>query len=101
MICNHDNSVRFRAEAQNLYVMTIFWCYYVICIAYCFFQVSKSWRKNGLEGGLGITPGMDSIMILLLGWVLAPIDFFLTFTRLYSEAEKVRREKNSIEKTKE
>lgn len=77
--------------------MKVFGVYYIICVFYCFYQIQKSWRKNGFEGGLGITPGMDSIMILILAWVLAPVDFFLTFTRLYSEAEKVRREKSSID----
>lgn len=77
--------------------MKIFWTYYLFCLIYCFYQIQKTWRKNYFDGGLGITPGMDSIMILLLGWVLAPIDFFLTFTRLYSEAEKVRRKKNTID----
>lgn len=35
-----------------------------------------------MPGGLGITPGLDSVMVLCLAWVLAPIDLFLTGKRL-------------------
>lgn len=72
----------------------MFWTYYVICIIYCFFQLSNRYRKDMMPGGLGVTPGMDAIAVLLLGWVLAPVDFFLTWIRIYKEAEEARRRGN-------
>ena len=44
-----------------------------------------------MAGGLGITPGLDSIAFLLMCWVLAPVDIFLTWVRVYKEAEEARR----------
>lgn len=44
-----------------------------------------------MAGGLGVTPGMDAIAVVLLCWALAPVDFFLTWVRVYREAEEARR----------
>ena len=35
-----------------------FLSYYVICVIYCFYQLSSSYRKKAMPGGLGVTPGM-------------------------------------------
>ena len=43
-----------------------------------------------MSGGLGVTPGLDSIMIVLMCWVLAPIDLFLRFVTFYKKAESAR-----------
>lgn len=48
-------------------------------------------------GALNITPALDSIMVIILGWALAPVDFFLTWIKLYKEAEEARR-RNSDDK---
>ena len=45
-----------------------------------------------MAGGLGITPGLDSLAFLIMCWVLAPVDVFLTWVRLYKEAEEARRD---------
>jgi len=44
-----------------------------------------------MAGGLGITPGLDTLAFLIMCWVLAPVDVFLTWVRLYKEAEESRR----------
>jgi len=75
-----------------------FGTYYLFCFVYCIYQLIKKWIKYVLAGGLGITPGLDSIMIVIMAPVLAPIDIFLTWMRLYKEAEEARR--NQIEKEK-
>lgn len=43
------------------------------------------------RGDLYGTPALDSIVFVILCWILAPVDFYLTFTRLYREAEESRR----------
>ena len=43
-----------------------------------------------MPGGLGSTPGLDSIMVVLLCWVLAPIDLFLRFVTFYNRAVEAR-----------
>lgn len=70
--------------------METFLTYYVICLVYSFYQISKTWNKMSYTGGLGISPGLDSIMLLVLCWVLAPIDLFLRFLTFYKKADQAR-----------
>jgi hypothetical protein len=49
-----------------------------------------------MAGGLGISPGLESMALLLMCWVLAPVDVFLTWVRIYREAEEARRNNSKI-----
>ena len=49
-----------------------------------------------MAGGLGITPGLDSIAILMLAPILMVVDVTLTWIRIYKEAEEARRRNNKI-----
>jgi hypothetical protein len=62
--------------------MKILLYYYIITFIYCAVMSIKKWNRDIQPGGLGISPGLDSIVLVLLCWVLAPIDIFLTFVRL-------------------
>lgn len=73
--------------------MNYFINYYVLCLIYCFYQLSSSYRKRMMPGGLGITPGLDAVAVIILCWVLAPVDLYLTWVRLYKEAEDKRKRK--------
>ena len=70
--------------------MNTFLTYYVICLVYSFIQISRTWNKFVTPGGLGVTPGLDSIMVLMMCWVLAPIDLFLRFVSFYKKADEAR-----------
>ena len=76
--------------------MELFWSYYVVCFIYCAIMSVRKWNKDVMEGGLGISPGLESIGLLMMCWVLAPVDVFLTWVRLYKEAEEVRRNNSKI-----
>jgi hypothetical protein len=56
----------------------------------------RKWNKNVMSGGLGISPGLESIALMLMCWVLAPVDVFLTWVRVYKEAEEARRDNSKI-----
>ena len=71
--------------------MSGFLCYYLITLAYCVFMQARSWKRNVRDGGLGVTPGLDTIAILLMCWALAPVDIFLTWVRVYKEADEARK----------
>jgi len=43
--------------------------------------------SNDPTGG---SPELDSIMVLVMAWVLAPIDVSLTWIRWYKDAEQAR-----------
>jgi hypothetical protein len=71
--------------------MNLFITYYLITFAYCLYMSARKWNRDVRAGGLGITPGLDTIAIVLMCWALAPVDIFLTWVRVYKEAEEARR----------
>ena len=68
--------------------------YYVICIAYCFYQLNKKYKNRGVD--YGTSPELDSIMVLVMAWVLAPVDVSLTWIRWYKEAEQARIDQTNL-----
>jgi hypothetical protein len=58
----------------------------------------RKWNRDVMAGGLGISPGLDSMALLIMCWVLAPVDIFLTWVRLYKEAEEARRNQSKNDK---
>jgi hypothetical protein len=71
--------------------MEVFLCYYVITFLYCVIMQARRWNRDVREGGLGITPGLDILAIAIMCWALAPVDIFLTWVKVYKEAEEARR----------
>ncbi len=71
--------------------MSGFLCYYLLTLAYCIFMQARKWNRDVRAGGLGISPGLDSLALLIMCWILAPVDIFLTWVRVYREAEEARR----------
>ena len=67
--------------------------YYAICIIYCFYQLNKRYKKSGFEYN---SPELDAVMVLVMAWVLAPVDVSLTWIRMYKEADKARIRKNKF-----
>ena len=64
--------------------------YYVICVIYCFYQLFNKYKQRYDSGPTGNSPELDSIMVLVMAWVLAPIDVSLTWIRWFKEAEEAR-----------
>ena len=69
----------------------MFITYYVICVIYCFYQLFTKYQERYNDGMIGLSPGLDSIMVMMMAWVLAPIDVSLTWIRWYKDAEEARR----------
>jgi len=68
--------------------------YYLVCLTYCLFMSFRKWNRDAMSGGLGITPGLDTLGIVIMAPILAPVDIFLTWIRVYKEAEEARRRGN-------
>lgn len=68
--------------------MNWFVIYYVICVVYCFYQLNKKYKTRGVD--YGTSPEMDSVMVLIMAWVLAPVDASITWIRMVKEAEEAR-----------
>ena len=64
--------------------------YYVICVIYCFYQLYKNLDKRYSNDPTGGSPELDSIMVLIMAWILAPVDASLTWIRWYKDAEQAR-----------
>ena len=68
--------------------MSFLTTYYIICVVYCFYQLNKKYKNRGVD--YGTSPELDSIMVMVMAWVLAPIDVSLTWIRMVKEAEEAR-----------
>ena len=66
----------------------MFITYYIICIIYCFYQLNKKYKTKGLDYA---SPEMDAIMVLIMAWILAPVDVSITWIRMVKEAEEAKR----------
>jgi len=47
---------------------------------------------------IGVSPGLDAIMVVILAPALAIVDLSLTWIRIYREAEEARRRQNKNER---
>jgi len=56
----------------------------------------KRWNRDVMAGGLGITPGLDTLGILIMCWILAPVDITLTWINIYKKAEEARRNQTKL-----
>ena len=56
----------------------MFLSYYFICMLYCIARSYKKWNEQDLGAN-----SMELVMILAIGWILAPIDFALIQYRYY------------------
>jgi hypothetical protein len=46
---------------------------------------------SSYDGVIGYSPGLEVLMVIMIGPVLAIIDISLTWIRIYKEAEEARR----------
>jgi len=71
--------------------MEVFGCYYLLTLLYCMIMQARRWKQDAMAGGLGISPGLDTLSLLIICWALAPVDIFLKWVEVYKEAEEARR----------
>ena len=73
----------------------MFIAYYIICVIYCFYQLFKNLKKRYDGSASSNSPELDTIMVIVMAWILAPIDVSLTWIRWTKEAEEARRRNNN------
>ncbi len=71
--------------------MKILITYYFLSFVYCLIMQIRRWNKDAMTGGLGITPGLDILALVIMCWALAPVDIFLRWMNVYKQAEEARR----------
>jgi hypothetical protein len=55
--------------------------------------LNVKYKERGIEYA---SPEMDAIMVLVMAWVLAPVDTSLTWIRMVKAAEEARRRQTDI-----
>ena len=76
--------------------MSVFFCYYLLTLVYCVIMQARRWKQDVRTGGLGISPGLDMMALLIMCWALAPVDIFLTWVKVYKDAEEARRNQTKL-----
>jgi hypothetical protein len=76
--------------------MNIFIGYYIISLLYCFYQLGVKYKKEYNDGQIGLSPGLDVLMVVILSWLLAPIDVILTWVRMVKESETRKKQDEKI-----
>jgi uncharacterized membrane protein len=71
--------------------------YYIVCVLYCFYKLITKYQKNYNDGMIGLSPGLDAIMVVIMAGILAPIDISLTWIRMVKEAEQARINQSKID----
>lgn len=66
---------------------------WIVSAIYCLYKLFKRSKNVSLDGVIGYSPGLEIVMVLLIGPLLAIIDFCLTWIRIYKDAEEARRRK--------
>ncbi len=74
----------------------MFIAYYVICVVYCFYQLFSKYSQRYDGSVTANSAELDTIMVMVMAWVLAPIDISLTWIRWVKEAEEARRRQDQI-----
>ena len=74
----------------------MFLFFYILCIVYCVIQLIRRYRQLQNPGMIGVSPGLDMIMVLMLAPVLTIVDVSLTWIKLYKKAEEVKRNRERV-----
>jgi hypothetical protein len=69
----------------------ILFAIWVVSAIYCVYKLFKRSKNISLDGVIGYSPGLEVVMVIILGPLLAIIDISLTWIRIYKEAEEARR----------
>ncbi len=64
---------------------------WILCAIYCLYKLYKRSKLSSYDGVIGYSPGLEVIMVIMIGPLLAIIDISLTWIRIYKEAEEARR----------
>jgi hypothetical protein len=69
----------------------ILFAIWVVSAIYCVYKLFKRSKNISLDGVIGYSPGLEVVMVIILGPLLAVIDISLTWIRIYKDAEEARR----------
>lgn len=62
---------------MNNVIISIVGYVWIISIIYCMIQLVSRYKKSSLDGVTGYTPGLDLIVVLILGPILMIVDIIV------------------------
>lgn len=69
---------------------------YLVSVFYCVWRMVRGYIKRNGGDVVYTTPGLETLAIIVMAPILMVVDVTLTWIRLYSEAEKARRNNTRI-----
>lgn len=63
-------------------MLNIYFLFHLICIVYCLWRINKRYKKVSLDGIIGVTPGLDTVIVILIAPVLAVLDIIITWVKI-------------------
>ncbi len=78
--------IKFHSMLTNIVIF--FW---ILSSIYCLYKLFKRSKLTSLDGVIGYSPGLEVIMVVFLGPLLAVVDICLTWIKIYKDAEEARR----------
>lgn len=70
---------------------TLLFSIYLVSVSYCVYKMVTAYKKIGIDPTY-TTPGLDTLVIMVMAPVLMVVDVTLTWIRLYKEAEESRKQ---------
>ena len=74
----------------------MFWIVYFVSVVYCVWRMVRSYVKRHGSDVIGTSPGLETLAIIVMAPALMLVDVTSTWIRLYSDAEKARRNNSSL-----
>jgi hypothetical protein len=71
---------------------------WIISFAYCMWRITKRNKSSSLDGVTGTSVGLEVIMVILIGPLLATVDIAVTLTQ--KSIKLIKREKSPKEFSK-
>jgi prolipoprotein diacylglyceryltransferase len=57
----------------------MYWIFHIFCVVYCLWRITTRYSKTSTDGVTGTSPGLETIMVLILAPVLAVVDIIVSW----------------------
>ena len=57
----------------------LLFAFYLISVLYCLWRIFKRYNKSSLDGIVGVTPALDTLIILFLAPLFMIVDLIVTY----------------------
>lgn len=76
--------------------MTYYFIFHIICFLYCLWRFIKRYRRTSLDGVIGVYPGLDVLMAIMLAPLLCITDIIVTWVYMIIEWKKTNENRRKV-----